>query len=142
MRIWSLHPRYLDAKGIVALWRETLLAKHVLLNKTKGYKNHPQLIRFKALKNPNDAIDQYLDSVLEEALLRGYKFDVEKITRPFKKIKTKVTEGQMQYEAKHLLKKLKQRDAKLFKQLKAVKKFEPHPMFSVIKGEIEDWEII
>jgi len=43
MRIWSLHPKYLDSKGMVALWREALLAKQVLLNKTKGYKNHPQL---------------------------------------------------------------------------------------------------
>lgn len=47
MRIWSLHPKYLDTKGLVALWRETLLAQHVLSGKTKRYKNHPQLARFK-----------------------------------------------------------------------------------------------
>jgi hypothetical protein len=47
MRIWSLHPKYLDAKGLVALWRESLLAKQALESKTKGYKNHPQLNRFK-----------------------------------------------------------------------------------------------
>jgi len=46
MRIWSLHPKYLDAKGLVALWRDALLARHVLQGKTTGYKNHPQLNRF------------------------------------------------------------------------------------------------
>jgi len=102
MRIWSLHPKYLDAKGLVALWRETLLARHVLLGKTKGYKNHPQLNRFKKVKNPVDAIDQYLDSVLKEALERGYNFDADKISRSFKKIKINVTEGQMQFETGHL----------------------------------------
>ena len=37
IRIWTLHPKYLDAKGLVAVWREALLAKHVLENKAKGY---------------------------------------------------------------------------------------------------------
>lgn len=52
MRLWSIHPQYLDAKGLLALWREALLAKHVLEGSTKGYKNHPQLIRFKETDNP------------------------------------------------------------------------------------------
>lgn len=46
MRIWSVHPSLLDAKGLVACWRETLLAQKVLQGLTKGYKNHPQLDRF------------------------------------------------------------------------------------------------
>lgn len=142
MRIWSLHPKYLDAKGIVALWRETLLAKHVLLGKTKGYKNHPQLIRFKKLKHPVDAINQYLDQLLEEADKRGYKFDRGKISKPYRKTKISVTSGQMEFEASHLLKKLKQRDPGLFRQLRELKKFEPHPIFRVIKGEVAEWEII
>ncbi len=142
MRIWSLHPKYLDAKRIVALWRETLLAKHVLQGKTKGYKNHPQLNRFKKLKNSVNAIDQYLDSILNEATLRGYNFDVDKISRPFKKIKIKVTDGQMKYEAGHLLKKLKKRDTLRFKEFKSFRQIEPHPMFRIVKGEIEEWEIV
>ncbi len=56
MRLWSIHPMYLDSKGLVALWREALLAQNVLLEKTKGYKNHPQLIRFRASKNALGAI--------------------------------------------------------------------------------------
>jgi hypothetical protein len=78
MRIWSLHTKYLDSKGLVALWRETLLAKHVLEGKTKGYKNHPQLNRFKALKNPIDGINEYLSMVYFEAKQRGYNFNKEK----------------------------------------------------------------
>lgn len=142
MRIWSLHPKYLDSKGLVALWRETLLAKHVLQGKTKGYKNHPQLDRFKKLKNPVDAIDQYLDSILNEAAQRAYKFDADKISRPFKRTKIKVTDGQMKYEAGHLLKKLKERDPIRFKQFKSFEQFEPHPMFRLVNGEIETWEIV
>jgi hypothetical protein len=43
MRLWSLHPQYLDPQGLVALWREALLAQAVLRGKTRGYKHHPQL---------------------------------------------------------------------------------------------------
>ena len=142
MRIWSLHPKYLDAKGLVALWRETLLAKHVLLGKTKGYKNHPQLNRFKKLLNPVDAIDQYLDAVLTEATSRGYTFDPDKISKTFKKVKLNVTSGQMEYESAHLLKKLKARDTGRYKELKHSKFFESHPMFRIVEGEIENWEIV
>ncbi|MGQ0738570.1 MAG: pyrimidine dimer DNA glycosylase/endonuclease V [Bacteroidota bacterium] len=142
MRIWSLHPKYLDAKGLVALWRETLLAKNVLLNKTRGYKNHPQLNRFKKLKNPVDAIDQYLREVLKEAVSRGYKFNSDKISKPIRKIKMNVTSGQITYESAHLLKKLKLRDKKKYSQLKSLKHFEQHSVFRVVKGEIESWEAI
>ena len=122
MRIWSLHPKYLDAKGIVALWRETLLAKHVLLNKTIGYKNHPQLKRFKKLKNPVDAINQYLDFIFKESLQRGYHFDSKKISKSFRKTKIKVSSGQLEYEAGHLLKKLKSRAPNLFKKFEKLKR--------------------
>ena len=78
MRIWSVHPKYLDSKGLVALWRETLLAKHVLEGKTKGYKNHPQLHRFKASEKPIECINLYLSIVFEEAENRGFHFDKNK----------------------------------------------------------------
>src|SRR6478752_3299089 len=109
MRIWSLHPKYLDAKGIVALWRETLLAKHVLEGRTKGYTNHPQLNRFKRLERPVDAINEYLAEVYEEATRRGYKFDRTKIDWNFSATKIKVNTGQVDYEFSHLLKKLQVR---------------------------------
>src|SRR5687768_3994808 len=98
MRIWSLHPSYLDTKGLVALWRETLLAQHVLEGKTKGYKNHPQLNRFKACKNPAHAINQYLAEVCNEAEKRDYSFNRKKINLKFKPVLLKVTRGQLQFE--------------------------------------------
>ena len=79
MRLWTLHPEYLDAKGLVALWREALLAQKVLQGGTKGYKHHPQLLRFSETKNPPAALASYLKAVHEESVRRGYKFDVSKI---------------------------------------------------------------
>ncbi|MDB5226697.1 MAG: hypothetical protein JWN78_890 [Bacteroidota bacterium] len=142
MRIWSIHPQYLDSKGLVALWRETLLAKHVLEGKTKGYKNHPQLKRFKDLSNPVNAIHQYLGKVYDEAILREYNFDENKFIALRQKIVLTVTEGQIEYEWRHLLGKLKIRDEKLYKQLKKINNCDVHPIFRVVKGPVEDWEIL
>ena len=142
MRIWSIHPKYLDTKGIVALWRETLLAKNVLEGNTKGYKNHPQLIRFKATDNPVEAINQYLAEIWEEATRRGYNFDRNKIDFDFKKIKIEVTIGQMDYEFYHLLKKLELRDRARFDQYKNLNSVDSAQIFKEIEGEIEKWEII
>lgn len=44
MRLWTLHPKYLDPKGLVALWRETLLAQRVLAGRTRGYRFDESLI--------------------------------------------------------------------------------------------------
>jgi hypothetical protein len=140
MRIWSLHPEYLDAKGLVALWRETLLAKHVLQGKTKGYKFHPQLERFRSLKNPVNAIDEYLSVVYLEALRRGYNFDEKKIDLNFKIVRIPVNRGQLEYETAHLLSKLKLRDKERYKALKDVKILMPHPLFTVVDGPVESWE--
>lgn len=142
MRIWSVHPKYLDAKGIVALWRETLLAKNVLEGNTKGYKNHPQLNRFKAVEKPLEAINQYLTEVWDEATRRGYNFDRTKIDFDFQKIKIDVTTGQLQYEFNHLLKKLEQRDPERYKQFEKLKMVDCAEIFDVKEGEIEKWEII
>lgn len=142
MRIWSLHPKYLDSKGLVALWRETLLAKHVLEGKTKGYKNHPQLNRFKELKNPVDAINQYLSIIYNEAINRNFKFDKQKFNTDFKKIKINVTTNQLQFEVTHLLNKLQIRDIKKFYEINTNITFETHPLFNLVDGDIEKWEII
>lgn len=142
MRIWSINPAYLDAKGLVALWRETLLAQNVLLGKTKGYKNHPQLIRFKNTNNPQGAIATYLRAVADEADKRGYNFNRNKIINKRLQSKIKVTTGQVAYEKSHLLNKLKKRDPALHKQLKDIKIIRVHPMFSKISGKVEHWEIV
>lgn len=137
-----MHPKYLDTKGLVALWRETLLAKHVLEGKTKGYKNHPQLNRFKEAPAPLDCINQYLSEVLKEALRRRFNFTKNKINWEFKPTTLMVTTGQLIYEKEHLLKKLIVRDKNLYEILLNETDLIPHPIFKVIKGEVEDWEII
>ena len=142
MRIWSLHPKYLDTKGLVALWREALLAKHVLEDKTKGYRNHPQLNRFKKCLQPLHAINYYLSIVCDEAENRGYQFDKNKIVWDVAICKIPVTTGQIQYEVRHLKNKLQQRDPSRLKKFPGIKNVEVHPLFQTVKGIIEEWEII
>ena len=140
MRLWSLHPSYLDTRGLVALWREALLAQNVLLGKTKGYRNHPQLNRFKDSRNPVAAIASYLNEVADEADRRGYNFDRKKIAGNRFKQKLTVTNGQVRYEFSHLLKKLSSRDPDLYKRLKSVQRIKTHPLFTKTRGDIESWE--
>lgn len=142
MRLWSLHPKYLDAKGLIALWREALLAKHVLENKTRGYKNHPQLDRFKKQNQPLDAINHYLSVVHEEATKRGYNFNREKVDWNFNPLITTVTKGQVDYEAEHLKRKLQQRDPIKWNEFISCRNFEVQPLFTIIEGSVENWEII
>lgn len=142
MRIWSLHPKYIDTKGLVALWRETLLAKNVLEGKTKGYRNHPQLIRFKTTQNPLKAINFYLQHVWIEATKRSYNFDSSKFTSIENIDKIKVKSGQLEFEQNHLLKKLKIRNIKKHSELLIVSHIETHPLFIPTNGEIETWEKI
>jgi len=142
MRIWSLHPQYLDAKGLVALWRETLLAQKVLLGETKGYRNHPQLIRFKDHPDPLAAIAAYLQEVLREAERRGYHFDASKILRKGTRTKIRVSDGQITYELGHLRAKLKVRDHAAYERLAQTGHPLAHPLFTVVDGEIEDWEVV
>ncbi len=140
MRIWSIHPKYLDRQGLLALWRESLLAKKVLEGNTKGYKNHPQLIRFKKSKSPVETIDFYLNKVWEEAKRRGYKFDESKFTKQKENFLLEVTNEQIEYEFKHLLKKLEKRDIEKFETIKYIENIDAHPLFKIVQGKIEKWE--
>lgn len=142
MRLWSLHPQYLDPQGLVALWREGLLAKKVLENKTKGYRNHPQLDRFKDSKKPLMFINTYLHFICDEAEIRGYTFDRSKLLRRKSlSIQMTVNAGQIEYEWQHLLKKLKVRSPEKYKKQKELKRLKLHPVFKKIAGDIESWEI-
>lgn len=140
MRLWSIHPKYLDTKGLLAVWREGLLAKKVLEGKTKGYKNHPQLNRFKKLADPLAAINAYLYQIFLEANKRAYKFNREKIESIILKEKIPLNSGQVSYEFDHLLKKLKIRDKKTHEKIKDTRKIEVNPVFKLKKGSIEEWE--
>jgi hypothetical protein len=140
MRIWSIHPGYLDSKGLVALWRETLLAKNVLEKKTIGYKNHPQLDRFKMSDIPVNSINQYLQEVFKEAQRRKFNFNREKIDWNLQGPAINVTQGQIDFEVQHLLNKLKVRDKVKYTEIKSLRTFECHPLFKIIDGDIEKWE--
>lgn len=140
MRLWSIHAKYLDPQGLVALWRETLLAQAVLRGETRGYRNHPQLLRFKNHSAPLAAISQYLMAIHAEAEIRGYAFDKSKIKPTRKAATLTVTSGQMAYEWAHLLSKLKERSPALYRKWLATEVPEAHPMFTVQAGEIESWE--
>ncbi|MFC1608127.1 pyrimidine dimer DNA glycosylase/endonuclease V [Candidatus Latescibacterota bacterium] len=142
MRLWSIHPKYLDTKGFVALWRESLLAQKVLHKKTKGYRNHPQLDRFKRTENPVRAIAGYLEEIYQESLKRGYNFNRSKIIGQGTHRKITVTREQIRFELNHLIKKLKNRDINTLDKIKNIASPDPHPIFSVIEGDIEPWEII
>jgi hypothetical protein len=140
MRLWSLHPTYLDAKGLVAVWREGLLALAVIRGNTVGYRNHPQLIRFAKQQHPVEAMKCYLQNILKESDLRGYHFDSTKIGHAGTCNKIKVTKGQLQYEMNHLLGKLKVRDPARYRQLKGVAQVVANPVFRVVEGSVEEWE--
>ncbi len=142
MRLWSLHPRYLDRVGLVALWREALLAKAVLRGETRGYRNHPQLVRFRNHPDPEGAIAAYLEEVCREASGRGYRFNAMKIGPRRAECHFPVTRGQIRYERMHLLKKLLARDPFAYKALMIVSEPEPHPLFTIVEGGIERWERI
>ena len=140
MRIWSLHPRYLDARGLVALWREALLAQAVLRGATRGYRHHPQLVRFRRQASPTAAVAAYLRAVREEALDRGYTFNRDLIGPANTSGKLAVTRGQIEHEWAHLEAKLTARDPQRAVSLEPVVSPSTHPLFHVVPGGVEMWE--
>jgi hypothetical protein len=147
MRLWSINPMYLDSIGLVALWRESLLAKKVLQGKTIGYKQHPQLERFKNQKKDNSIklIENYLFYIYLESKKRGFNFDKTKCRNHNLKKRINVNSGQLEFEVKHLQKKLVKRNKKKFvenKKLLTDENILANNLFKIIPGEIESWEKI
>jgi hypothetical protein len=132
----------LDTKGLLALWREALLAQKVLRGNTAGYKNHPQLERFKEHPQPNEAIAVFLVAIWKEAKRRGYRFNFEKIGAKKTRIKIRITRGQLQYEFKWLCRKLRKRSPRQYRLIASQKKVCPHPLFRPVKGPVAGWERI
>lgn len=140
MRLWTLHPKYLDSKGLVALWREALLARAVLRGRTRGYRSHPQLSRFREHSRPLGAINRYLDTVYLEAERRGYEFDRRKLGRATVSGRIGVSTGQVEFEWTHLLDKLKTRHPARFDELISVERPAVHPLFRIVPGSVHEWE--
>lgn len=140
MRLWTVHPRFLDSKGLVAAWREALLAQKVLAGLTKGYRHHPQLIRFQSQTDSLAAIATFLLGLADEAQNRGYNFDSSKISRLRFTGQMDETNGQLLYEWTHLKTKLKVRAPHLSRQFRDIKIPEPHPLFRIVPGDVCHWE--
>ncbi|MGB1580239.1 MAG: pyrimidine dimer DNA glycosylase/endonuclease V [Nevskiales bacterium] len=141
MRIWSLHPRYLDPKGLVALWRETLMAQKVLRGDLPAYEKHPQLQRFWSQEAPLACVAAYLRTIHAEASERGYRFDRSKINRKRGQPATiALHAGQLQYEWRYLLDKLARRSPQWYQRYHDFKTPAAHPLFRIVPGDIEHWE--
>lgn len=140
MRLWTLHPKYLDGPGLVALWREALLAQAVLRGRTRGYHHHPQIVRFRDIGSPCGGIAQYLRVVHAESLSRGYAFAPGKISRARCSELIIVRRGQLDYEWEHLIRKLRTRNPARAKQLLGIRRPEAHPLFRIVRGPLEEWE--
>ena len=143
MRLWTLHPRHLDAAGLVALWREALLAQAVLLGRTRGYTRHPQLQRFQASADPLASIAAYLGAVADEATSRGYAFDTTRIV-PCERAAPPIaeTKGQLLYEWEHLGRKVERRSPAWYSERVVGARPTAHPLFRIVAGGVRDWERI
>lgn len=140
MRLWTLHPKYLDARGLGAVWREALLARAVLRGRTRGYTRHPQLQRFQLAARPLGALNAYLAALYVEALRRGYHFDRTKLGRRAIMPRLAATQGQLDYEWVHLRRKLRRRSPAWLRSLGAVGSPVAHPLFRVSPGPVAPWE--
>ncbi len=140
MRLWSIHPQYLDSRGLVALWREALLAQAVLAGRTKGYRSHPQLDRFRAGSRPLGLLARYLHGVRAEADARGYCFDATRILERPARSRLEVPAGQLAWEWVHLLGKLKARSPATYRHCLTVADPIPHPLFRIGPGGPAEWE--
>ena len=129
--------------GLGALWRESLLAQTVLAGETRGWRNHPQLDRFKDHAETMDAIGFYLLKIREEASLRGYSYDGSKIRRPINRVAlTSITTGQLRYEFSLLLERTRLRTPAWHEKLREVHALpKAHPLFEVDEGDVGRWEV-
>jgi Pyrimidine dimer DNA glycosylase len=142
MRLWTLHPQCLDPQGLVALWREALLARAVIRAQTRGYRDHPQLDRFRSRALARSTINAYLAVVHSEAAARGYAFDKQKIG-PLRSVQSiSTTTEQILYEWEHLMAKLSVRNQVLHRRWRTVRVPQCHPLFTPVPGLIEPWERI
>jgi len=140
VRLWVLHPRHLDARGLVALWREGLLAQAVLKRETRGYRNHPQLLRFREQSEPIAFIAEYLRAVHAESIERGYRFDAARIAPASTSGRITVPQGQVEFEWRHLLEKLEARSPLWHARQARERVPGIHPLFHVEPGGMARWE--
>ena len=143
MRIWSLHPQYLDQKGLGGQWEEGIIAQNTLFFQEGKYLNYPVLHRVKAHQEPVAWIGMYLNEILKEANVnRGYNYNDQLIKQLKPTLPMPVTRGQLYYEWTLLQGRLQKRDPVKMSLNDGVdiNNIKANPMFYVIDGDIEDWE--
>jgi hypothetical protein len=141
MRLWSVHPQHLDRQGLTACWREALLAQAVLAGRTRGYRNHPQLARFREHADPADAIHGYLHALADEADARGYRYDRPRIDGPAGRVAPiEVTSGQLDLEWSWLRLKLATRSPEVLRRWQHLARPDVHPSFREVEGPVAPWE--
>jgi hypothetical protein len=131
----------MDARGLVALWREALLAQAVLIGRTRGYTRHPQLARFRRSASPPDTIAHYLRAIYAESFRRGYCFDPARLGPAGSVQPLAATRGQFDYEWFHLKAKHSVRAPEWLAGLKPASSPKAHPLFRIVPGPVADWEV-
>jgi hypothetical protein len=144
MKLWSLHPSYLDIQGLHTVWQEGLLGMMIMENQDAGFQNDPQLIRFWLSGDPMGILGFYLSEIYNEAKNRGFNFDDYKLQKINNSLTISVNSGQIDYEALELMNILQKRDKEKFRELNQIfqqKSVKTHPLFYIIEGPVEKWEI-
>ncbi|HYY42093.1 MAG TPA: hypothetical protein VE775_05125 [Pyrinomonadaceae bacterium] len=91
--------------------------------------------------DPRGAIAAYLRGLYAEACARGYRFDAENIAADDFAGRLDCTRGQLLYEWQHLRAKLRERDARKFAEVQVLAAPEAHPLFNIVAGGVEAWEV-
>ena len=100
----------------------------------------PAAATVSATDDPLVAIATYLHALADDA--RGYSFDRPRVSRPADEgLRLSVTAGQLDYEWQHLRAKVETRDPEWFEAVVVTARPKPHPLFDVVPGDVEPWEV-
>lgn len=153
MRLWTIHPKYLDGKRLTSQWKEGIQMMHIWKEigenpepaKRLGYVSHPQVRRLSNLLVADSGLislllHQHLTAVHEESVQRSYSFNkklIDDLAPDCKNApKVYVTMGQVAYEFALMATKNNEWSQKVA--------IDPYmlcnPIFQVVSGSIESWE--
>lgn len=150
MRLWSLHPSYLDKQALQVCWADALQALEYYKQERaymKGITNdlspyfYPCLDRFRMTGSPIAHITNYLHGLCDESERRNTPFGRAKLPEFTPGLRLKVTDGQIAREEKLLLLQLNRRkQTQLWMDLFVAEYVQPHPLFEIVSGPVEPWE--
>jgi hypothetical protein len=154
MRLWSIHPKYYDDSALARCIGEGLGGLRALCGLQKMHRNHPQLERFKKAAFCKHVLAEYIYCCHSESLVRekAYNFDFDVmydyLEGAVEGVNLPVTTGQIQYECKLLLAKMRSRSKggknrqyiELLRNDINRNQVELHPLFYAVPGPVESWE--